>query len=134
MKDTIWFDYLKGRIAYIDEPEEGCRLLIRLFTDRPRIECRTRRRDALFLADTGNHTQFYELAQKMFDLVAVEEDFREFLEICYLHYTHLDLPEPGHILSEIFHKRKPIGSDPAVDPNDPDLRTLRAVLDQKLHL
>lgn len=135
IKSTVWFDYLKGRIAYTDEPEKGCALLdqiIRKVNEKSNIELVEEM--LYFLADTGNHTQFYALAKKMFDLLKVEEDFREFLEICYVHYDHLALNESASRLSEIFHRRKKIPSDQPLQVRDPDLATLRSILEQKLHL
>ncbi|MCC5832542.1 MAG: hypothetical protein JJU12_05820 [Chlamydiales bacterium] len=135
IRERIWFDYLRARIDYIDDPEVGCRLFEKLIgkigeaTNIDLVE-----EILYFLADSGNHTLFYDLAIKMFDLMKVEEDFREFLEICYIHYDHLDLKEPGLVLSEIFHRRKTLSSESPLDPEDPDLAALRAVLDQKLHL
>lgn len=135
IKDKIWFDYLRARIEYIDDPEVGCRLFEKLNAKIDEAASIDLVEEILyFLADSGNHTLFYDLALKMFDLMKVEDDFREFLEICYIHYDHLDLKEPGLVLSEIFHRRKSLPSDRPLDPDDPDLQKVRAVLDQKLHL
>lgn len=135
VKSSVWFDYLKCRIACNEDPEQGYALfdqIIREVNEESNIELVEEM--LYFLADTGNHTQFYALAKKMFKLMQVEEDFREFLEICYLHYDHLAIAESASILSEIFHRRKKIASDTPLNARDHDLATLRGVLDQKLHL
>ncbi len=135
IKDSIWFDYLKARIDFVDDPEEGSaefEHVVDQVTNETRIDLVEEM--LYFLADTGNHSLFYTLALKMFELMQVEEDFREFLEICYIHYDHLELKEPGFLLSEIFHRRNEIEPDASLDPYDADLKTVRAILDQKLHL
>ncbi len=135
LKDTIWFDYLRARIQYIDDDEVGGMLFDKLIAKVGEATSIDLVEEILyFFADIGNHTLFYDLGMKMFDLMKVEEDFREFLEICYIHYDHLELKEPALALSEIFHRRKEIASDTPLDPSDPDLKKLHGVLDQKLHL
>lgn len=130
IKETIWFDYLKARIEHLNDPEIGCRLFEKLTV---RVGAGTSidlvEEILYFLADSGNHSLFYDLAVKMFDLMKVEDDFREFLEICYIHYDHMELREPGLVLSEIFHRRKPLASDTPLDPNDPDLQKVRSILE-----
>lgn len=135
LKTTIWFDYLKARLDYLDDAEVGCtefEKVIKGVNSETSIELVEEM--LYFLGQAGNHTLFYKLALKMFDLMETEEDFREFLEICYLHYDHLELKEPGIILSEIFHRRKQIASDELLDPKDTDLAKVRSVLDQRLHI
>lgn len=135
VRDPIWFDYLKARIDFLEDPEEGCKCFEKIIAQTNENTSIDLVEEILyFLADTGNHFLFYDLAQKMIGLMKVEADFREFLEICYLHYDHLDLKEPGYVLSEIYHKRKEIGPDEPLESTDPDVKTVRSVLDQKLHL
>jgi hypothetical protein len=135
VKERIWFDYLRARIEYIDEHEMGIRLFEKLTTKVNEATSIDLVEEILyFLADTGNQTLFYDLAIKMFDLMKIEEDFREFLEICYIHFDHLDLKEPGLLLSEIYHRRKAFPTDHPLESDDGDLVKVRDLLDRNLHL
>lgn len=135
INDSLWFAYLHARVAYADAPASGCERLEAIITEIDETTSIDLVEEMLyFLADSGNHTLFHDLAQKMFPLMQTEGDLKEFLEICYLHYDHLELPDPGIALSKIFHNRKAIAPETPLDENDPDLAKVQAILDQKLHL
>ena len=135
VKDGIWFDYLRARVEYHNDPEEGCIHLERIIEDvNSETSIELVEEMLYFLADTGNHTLFYDLALKMFPMMQEEGDLHEFLEICYLHYDHLELKEPAVAISELFHNRKTRAREEKLDPNDPDLAKLHTILDQRLSL
>ncbi|MCH9626722.1 MAG: hypothetical protein S4CHLAM2_03500 [Chlamydiales bacterium] len=135
LSDTLWFDYLRARIDFVEDPERGSHEfenLIRRISEETSIDLVEEM--LYFLADAGSYFLFHDLALKMFSLMEVEEDFREFLEICYIHFDHLELRDPGIVVSEIYHRRKEIASEEPLSKEDTDVQKLRALLDQKLHL
>ncbi|MEZ5315128.1 MAG: hypothetical protein R3E91_02820 [Chlamydiales bacterium] len=132
IKKKMWFDYLNSRLAYTHKPELADNLLKKLITQvDEKTEIPLVEEILYFLAGSANHPLFYPLAKKMFDLIKIEEDFRELLEICYIYYDHLDAKEVRRVLSDIFHRRKSNPLNRSLTKADPDLIKVSAILNEK---
>lgn len=135
VKDPLWFDYLAARIGILEDPEEGYEKLEKVIkslnqeTNLDLIE-----EMLYFLATTGNHSLFYQLAIKALSLLKLEEDFQEFLEACYAHYDFLELKSPALLIAQTFYDRAKIPPDQPLLQTDPDVLELRKILEQKVHL
>lgn len=134
VKGSPWFAYLEARCLILDDPEEGFEKLehlIETIHDRSYLELLNEM--LFFLANSGNHSLFYTVAKKVSPFLKTEEDFKVFLEACYLHYDYLELKYPALAIAKIFYARASVSNDSHLSQADPALCELRSILDKKLH-
>lgn len=132
---TLWFDYLEARLAILEEPEKGFKKLERLIfkiQQEPHLDLMLE--ILYFLAESGNHSLFHDLAIKTFPLLKIEADLQELMDTCLIHYEHLDVKEPLEALSLLFQQRKDLPINMPLQPTDPGLKALRRILEQRLQL
>lgn len=132
--EPVWFEYLQARVDILEDPEEGYGQLENLIASFDRKSSLPLIEEILhFLATSGNHSLFQLLAVKTLEFLELEEDFREFLEICFSHYEYLELQKPIEAIAHIYHSRKQIPSETLLNHSDGDLSLVRSILDRKLH-
>ncbi len=132
VEERSWFEYLNVRHAILADPEVGFEKLEKFTQKKKKEEMNL---DLFlemlsFLATSGNHTQFVELALVILPEVKLERDFLEFSDIVASHYRHLTLPSLSTAVSEIVGRRASLfqpGQDPA-------LLEIKKILEQKLSL
>ncbi len=133
-KEPVWFDYLNARADIERDPEEGYDRLEQVIRKGGKnISLDLVQEILFFLANTGNHSLFHLLATKFMPLLKREEDFKTFLEICYMHYEYLELQKPKEAITDLFYKRTNTPPEALLAESDPDALALRKILDQKLH-
>lgn len=130
-----FFSFLSLRIEISEDPETGyekLEKLIRTIKEGSQLELGF---DILtFLARTGNHSLFINLATKMLPLLKVEEDLRDFALIASQHFAYLDLYSLSQSIDHLLDKRASIPEGSAVSTEDSDFIELQSILQQKLHL
>jgi len=134
VKGKIWFDYLAARIDILDDPEAGYGKLEKVVEQiHDGVNLDLVEEILFFLAHSGNHSLFYTLAKKALPLVHTEEEFQDFLEACYAHYDYLELKQPAFAISLLFHSRTHISPETMLSQEDPGVKEVRSILEQKLH-
>lgn len=134
MPDQTGFGYLQARVEILQDPEEGYHQLEKLIQKiSPEISLDLIEEMIFFLANTGNHSLFYQLAKKTLPLLKVEEDFKEFLEACYAHYDYLELKDQSLAIAQLFYNREHIDSETPLDKSDPGIHEMTSILERKLH-
>ncbi len=129
LSDELWFEYLQARLEYLDCPAKGGAVLTSVVEHVDEETSITLIEEMLyFLVETENHALFDPLAQKMIGKIELEEDFKEFLEICYLHFKHIEADEAAEGVSHIFHERTTIEGDRPLSSKDPHLKKVRTLL------
>lgn len=133
MSQTARFKYLAIRIEIEEDPNEGFTKLEEFLA---KLDPQTPKKfvDEIlsFLAESGNHSLFYEFTQKTIAWIREEVDFKILLEICYNHYKALDLQQPALMIAKLFEKRGSVPKETPFSQNDPDLDSLKKILNQKL--
>lgn len=134
LKDSPWFEYLEARCSILDDPEEGFERLEKL-VHKMQVNTNLELLEEIlfFLANSGNHSLFYTLAKKTIPLLKSEEDFKIFIEACYMHYDYLELKYPSLAIAKLFYARASIPNTEPLSQSNPALLELRAILEQKLH-
>lgn len=131
----LWFDYLMARAEILDDLEEGYSKLETVIAKVNKEKSLELSLEILyFLAESGNPTLFHDLAIKIFPLLQTEEDFREFSEICFIHYEHLDYRQAMESIAEIAYKRRHILPMTPLPDSEADLQELRRVLTKRFQL
>ena len=135
VEERAWFEYLAIRCQISLEPVEGYQQLEE-FTKRKKESDNL---DLLlevlsFLALSGNHSQFSELALHILPSIRSEKDFLELAELTASHYRDLSLDQLSSAVDDILKKRETRELDTPIHRHDPSLMELKRVLEQKLAL
>jgi hypothetical protein len=134
MEGSPWFIYLEARALILEDAEEGyCKL--ERFIEQVHTDTNLELLEEIlfFLANSGNHSLFYTLAKKMLPMLKKEEDFKVFIEACYVHYDYLELKVPALAIAKLYHGRKEIDTEQLISQIDPGMMQIRAILNQKIH-
>lgn len=133
MSQTQLFKYLAIRIEIEDDPNAGFTKMEEFLA---KLDAQTPKEfvDEIlsFLAESGNHSLFYEFTQKAISWIKEEVDFKILLEICYHHYKALDLQQPALMIAKLSEKRASVAKETPFSQQDADLESLKKILNQKL--
>lgn len=129
LSEPIWFDFLIARIAMTQDPEEGTRYLSKLIKKVDSLELAEE--ILVYLSQTQNHPLFCQLALKTLPLLEKEEELKEFLDMCALHFENMDLKEGRDEFNALIEKRKQINFDSPILKGDADVKCIKKLLDQK---
>lgn len=133
-KDRLHLFYLSSRIEIMEDPEIGYDKLEKMLPrlkDKKALELSF---DVLaFLAKTGNHSLFSQLAIQMIPLLQTEEDLRDLALISAQHFTYVELETLAKALYEFLNGRPPSTLGQPLCKEDPGLTQIRSILNQRVH-
>ncbi len=129
LTDPIWFDFLMGRIAVLQDPEKGVAYLDKLIDHVKTLDLAEEM--LVYFAKERNHPLFCKLALHTLPLLQDEESFKEFLDMCALHFENLGLEEPKNHFDTLLKERKNIDPQTPLDQKEAALKTVKKMIHQE---
>lgn len=134
VQDKIWFDYLMVRVEILEDLEQGYEKLEEF------IEIQLKEEEnldlnlevLLFLAQSGHHTLYLNLALPSISLLDTEEDFLDFADLAKEHFQTLELESLADQVKNVLENRQPRPLNMPFSPEDPDLLQIHKILTQKV--
>lgn len=126
--DREWFEFLRARILANQDPQKANDLIHELLTFEDILDAEFGLEMLHFLAHFGDHKLFLTLARKTLALLETEDEFQDLLTIISEYFRCLDQEEMEQKIIAIFQKRSRKSLENPIDPNDPDLKNLHALL------
>lgn len=128
LKEPRWFDFLKARLLYISETEEGVLAIEKLILEEEHPNVELNLEILSFLAKRSIHELFFEIATKTLPLLQVEGDLTDFARALLLLYAKNGLSKEKHAIQAILDARSKIQEETALNPTDPILEKLPQLL------
>lgn len=134
VSEKIWFEYLLARVLILEDIEEGYEKIEELLESKLKDEKNLdlNLEILLFLAESGNHSLFLQLAWQTSEYLETEEDFLDFAEIIEQHYRTLDIETLSQTIKKILNSRTPRPLNMPLSHDDPDLLQIHKVLNHKI--
>lgn len=124
-----WFDFLRTRLLAVKDPIMANRLLYQLTEEAgedPDLEFNLEMLS--FMVHDGDRELFVELAHKTLPLIKVEEDFRDFLNICADFYRCIDAEQEEKMITKILQNRVKIDPWSTLQQTDPGVAETKKVI------
>ena len=123
LSEPIWFDFLLARMEIVQNPEKGADYLGRVIKKVNKLELAEEM--LIYLAQERLRPLFCQLALKTLSLLESEEEFKEFLDLCALHFEN-------NAFNTLIEQRKDVAFDTPFEKDDPDVKMVKKLINQKL--
>lgn len=114
--DTRWFDFLKVRLAVLNDEEEAGEILAELIAEADDLDFCLEL--LAFLVEEGQNEQFSQLLAATIPLLESEEDLQDLLGLCRDYHQRRDQEQQEQEVVALLESRKGIKPESELDPHD----------------